>query len=527
MPEQIEKTKEPRSVIKLPESTLTIAQETGRFYHSLLDVYLSSGNKASKQGQTEHLLGDLPIHLQRLYKDGIEKLQKEFARNHTLIEAHRDHEVNYLLGRSMRKSGVEEEKIIEVLEKATPDKIRFIEFSPGVIFLQAEEDLYELIAREVGHKSAALTFKGREADEPSFILIQRLSGEKYLDEKGASIAEKRGLRHEFHHLIWNFLTRAGFVREAVEYHPGRNKAFAHFRSEVTAYIIEDEDLNTPDIFSLVYERRNKEIQVLADRTRVLLRTIIEVAKAKKIDHLVFLYPAMKARNFAEMRDNFISLLPLEGDVDLAVLQRLYFLWLEEKTGTDEKIVSESIIELLKRKNAGVPLEMMEMLASEIIHEEKTVWGNPYRPPVLGDLYRQSEPLGEFADSIGIKGFSREKALNTAINQKLLLPPETIAAIRETPLEMVNNIPLDKEPEAFCLAYISIWELEDEKKTEQYSQIINSSFIMRQAFDRVKEEIIQEFKKNYRSDFGYERANDERRKQVDKEVEGKIRLFNLL
>lgn len=388
--------------ITQPESAnilTTLAQANGYFYNGLLDIYLS--NDKDKQTKVTQLIENLPPHMRHLYAEGIRRFQEQLVLNNTLMEPFRGQEVAHLLSKVMEGSAMPDEIKTEVLEQATPDKIRFVEPSPGVFLLQADHNFYYYLTRKgiTSFDSSGIAMLGNADNEPSFMITR---SPDLTSEDTSLVAEKTSVRHEFHHIIWHFLDKSGFLRKADEATPELSTAFEHFRSELSAYNIEGRSVNEIDPYAMVYTKGSL-IQQQATRTKSLAYICTELAKIKGIDRSIFLYPVMTSSNFAELANKYVALTPLNKDIDIESANFLYSLW-TPRGGT----ISESIFELLGRKNAHIDLETMKQVA---IHRLSAI-----NIDNLGSFQYFADNLGRFAESMRISDFSIEEITDITLRR---------------------------------------------------------------------------------------------------------------
>jgi hypothetical protein len=84
--------------LEFTKNTNRIASETGNFYNSLLDTYLTNELPENRNRQITQLTETLPLHMRKLYGEGIKRYQDELTANHELLVPHKGAEVQYLLG---------------------------------------------------------------------------------------------------------------------------------------------------------------------------------------------------------------------------------------------------------------------------------------------------------------------------------------------------------------------------------------------------------------------------------------------
>lgn len=490
-----------------------LAQATGQFYNAFLDVYLSKRKGDAKSQQLEAAIAILPQEARALYKKGIDNFEEELAQNHRLLEQNRGDEARYLLRCLMTAEAKSDEQVAEVLEHLTPDAARYLEPTPGIAIIQVEHDLYDyLISVDiVSPNSHAIHFGSDNKGEPSFMILQRARLKKGLDEESESPADDVTVRHEFHHFVWNFLQRAKFVRESKEATPELSKAFDKFRNELCAYLIDGRNLNEIDPLALVYTE-DEEIQKIGNDAKYIAFICLELAKSHDIEPATFLYPAMTARSFQELKNNF-ALLALKEQPDATDLATVY------KLNWRNEALANNIAELLKIRSIKVSPKEMKEFARGVLESDKL--------SKLADLHFEVDRLGQYAQHLGLTGFPVITIGQTVLDERLTLPDETAKIILELPFEDTKHIPLNKNPEEFCLSFISFWNVDKEDIQNIYDQIINSSPEMRAAYDKVKKSIIENGLRYFKHEHGYERADDDKKRQIDQDQRRRIEFLENL
>ncbi len=511
MSQQVEpetpKAESERALTSALESKRKIAAETGKFYNSLLDTYLEVKTPEEQQTQITSLVESLPGPMKKLYGEGLGKLQEELNENHALLEQHRGDEVRYLLGAAMASEGRSAEEIEEIFQQI--DKAKFIEPSPGIAIIQAEKDFFRLLKEHgiVHAEGHAVNFGSDNRGEPSFLMIQRLSLEKSMAEDNGQAKANRSVRHEAHHFIWNFFQRRGdFLREVAESTPELTKAFRHFRNEVAAYIIEGRSVGDVEPELLTYTEDKKIIKLASD-ARDFATICVEVARQKGIDPQNFLYASMSSRNFAELKDDFATLTPLEK-IDQDDVAAIYSAW------AGNYRAAPKIVELLKRKKLTIPDNLIEEYGlSRMISTDVTS---------MGRIFSEMENIKRFAGTVKLDSIDEQAMVEKAARAKLSLPKETIDVVLALPREQVNNIPLGKSGEEFLESFVSFWSINQESARAAYKQIIDSSPTMRESFDKVRERVISEGAESYRDEF--KSSDDERKQKVESEIQERTRLL---
>ena len=488
------------------ETKRKVAAENGKFYNSIIDAYLESKTPEEQKEQTAKLVETLPGPMRKLYGEGLSRFQEELAENHALLEQHRGEEVQYLLSAVMRSDGKNDQEIQQVLEHT--DKTRFVEPSPGVAVIQAERDFFRLlkeygIVHTDGH---AAHFGSDNRGEPSFMMVQRMSLETSLAEDTSQTKENRSVIHEFHHFIWNFLERRGdFLREVNENTPELSEAFRHFRNEIAAYIVEGRNPSSVETDLLAYTN-DADISKMAADARDFSALCIEVAKQKGFDPQTFLYASMSSRNFAELKDGFTTLTPLDK-VDQESIAALYSAW------SSNYRASTKVAELLERKKVTIPPNLVEEYGL----------GRMVSPNLtsMGGIFSELESLKRFANVVNIDSIDERVLIEKIARARLPLPKETVEAIITLPREQAKDIPLGKPGEEFLESFVSFWNIDQESARAVYKLVINSSPVMRAAFEKVKGTINENGAKSYRDEF---KASESRKQQTESEIQERTRLL---
>lgn len=489
------------------EAKRKIAAETGKFYNSLIDVYLEVKTPEEQQEKIDQLINTLPAPMKKLYGEGLKRFQEELGENHKLLEQHRGNEVRYLLDTVMSSEGKSAKEMEQIFQQI--DKANFIEPSPGVAIIQVEKDFFRLLKEHgiVHAKGHAVNFGSGNRGKPSFLMIQRMSLEKSLAEDHSQANGNGLVRHELHHFIWHFLQRRrDFLREVSESSPELTKAFRYFRDEVAAHIVEGRGVGMIEPELLTYTE-DSEILKLASDARDFVTICIEVAKQKGIDPQIFLYACMSSRNFAELKDRFATLTPLEK-IDQESVAALYSAW------SDNYRATPKVAELLERKELAIPANLIEEYGlNRIVSADITS---------MDGIFSEVENLRRFAGAVKIDAIDERGLVEKAARTRLPLPKETVDVILGLPREQLNDIPLGKSGEEFLESVISFWCIDQESARVAYKKIIDSSSILRETFDQVRDRIISKGAESNRGEF---RSSDEARKQkIESEIQERTQLL---
>lgn len=497
-----------KDITPLMEAKRKIAEETGRFYNSLIDTYLEATTLKERRKKINLLLEGLSTPLKKLYGEGLKKLEEELSADYSLLEQHRGDEILYLLGSVMaseRRSPEEMEQIFQHIDKA-----KYIEPSPGVAIIQVEQDFFSLLKDHgiVLEEAHAIAFRSNNPSDPSFLMIQRLSLDKNVLEDSEQAKKNQYVRHELHHVLWNFLERRGdYLRNVAESSPERTAAFRFFRDEVAAYIISGRDIGSIDPDCLVYTQ-DKELLKIASDARDFVAICIDFGKKNNIHPQSFLYASMSSRNFTELKNNFTTLTPLEK-IDIQSVQELYDIY-SHRYGKASKIV-----ELIERKGLAVSGKVIEEAGLNYILSNQNIRS-------MGEVFSKIKNLKRFANEVTSDIIDEDGLLNKIAQVKLPLPKETIDVILKFSPEHLNTIPLGISGKEFLKSVVSYWNIQNESAYAMYKQILESSPVMREAFSQIRDEIITNGAESYRNEF--QSSDDEKKQQVEAEIAKRTRLL---
>jgi hypothetical protein len=499
-------------------SEQVLAQANGRAYNSFLDVFLDKNNKEARQQQLAEIIKELPQHARGLYERGLQTFQGELQANHTLLEAHRGEEEKYLINELISSRGKTQEEIAEVSSHITPDQSRFVEPTEGIGIIQVDDDLYDYLCKALGKtkRTDGICFTGDKEKSPSFIMVRKDSPEREHDEESLLLTQNLIVRHESHHLAWNFLERERFVREPQESSPELSKAFGYFRNELAAYIISGTSLTEIEANRMTYAD-DDSIQKLATDTKNLAHACMKIARGKGINSESFIYPAMISRNFAELKTNLLKLTPVDKQMREDTVSLIYKTW-------DGRIdILESIRLILAEKHATISPDVMLKVALDDLSNPKIYDGFT----CLRDIQREVDVLVKFSRGLAIEGLSADDLLMKTLRGKLPFSDESIKDILNMQKQIKENIPLVNESDKFTEKFVSMWGVEDDTKRAAYKQLINASPEMRSSFDNLKDEILTKGEREIKNEYGYNRANEDRRRQIDEMIRKRVELLKTL
>lgn len=498
------------------ETKTRLAQANGHFYNSLFDTYLSKSNGQNKNEQVAQLIEKLPQHAKGLYTKGVQLFQEELKANHALLEEHRGEEAKYLLSCVMNEEGKSKEEIDEVLKLIAQGKANYIEPTAGLAIIQVDRDLFSHLKTTkviTSKEASAVSLTSDTGENPSFMIVQIEKGKKTLDEEETSTQENKSVRHEFHHFLWNFLKRGEFLRTSNETTPELSKAFNYFRSEVIAYIIEGRSLIEIHPEALIYSS-DKDLLSLADKTKNFAQVCFEIAHKKGVDPSLFLYPTMTSRNFSELKENLLELTPIEKSIQLDTVSKIYDVWKERGLSLES-----SVKDVLRKKGVIIPTDIMHEFAIKRLQDIK------YRGefPALRDFQNVLDELIRFSSP---EVLSTNHLLAETLSGKLPFSDKIIKEILDMPRKISEDIPIINDPSKFIETFISLWGMKEERRAIN-SLLINATPEMRQAFDKLKDEIIARDEKGIRNEFNYDGADEAKKERIDADIKKRIDLLRTL
>ncbi len=481
----------------------TIARETGRAYNGFIDIYLEEGAADNKQEKINQLLESLPESMKKLYGKALATFNEELQLNNTILEKYRGAEAEGLLRAVMQYGGKTEEEMAEVFNNLHHTK--YVEPTKGVPIIEADNEFFNTllqngVAPEGGH---AVHFAADRQDA-SFMLMRK---SKPGTPEADSHAKNKWTRHEFHHFIWNFLTRSGFLREPKDNNPQFNEAFEHFRDELVAYVIQESGIQERDVAGALAYTTDKEIIKVATDTRNFVSLCIQLGRQKGMKWEHFVYPGMVSVNFEDVKEKYAAAVKVEKKLNRDTLETLYDFWLVNR---DDK----SLTDFIAQKQVEIPeSHLQEMALQKLLSSDLAT---------LGRLNDELGKIEKFATALQVVPFDRKLALSTIAKARLPLPPESLEVVLNAPVEATANLPLGKSGKELLTTVISIWGITDEKKRAFYKDLIHSSPDLLKQFKEILPEIISKGEISYRAEY---KANDEARAQrINQEVEQRKKLL---
>lgn len=501
------------NLAEVTPSKLELAQASGHFYNSLLDTYLSRGN--DKQEQIKNLVEELPVHARDLYQKGLETFAIELKENHELIAQHPEEEAKYLIGCVLGSESRDKSQIDEILSHITPDQAIFIEPTEGVGIIQVEHELYDYLvqAEVVTGRSEAIHFGSIAKGQPDFVIVRRHRKNIALNDESVDPSQNSSLRHEFHHLIWNFLQRGKFLREPQETTPELSTAFGNFRNELAAYIIDGRNLLEVDLDAMIYTS-DKDIHTIAGNSKALAYVCMELSRSKGVDLSQFLYPAMTSRGFDELNRGLTELTPIDEQVSVETTGTIYDIY-SKKNG-----LLENVKALLQDKNAAISPETVREVAMTrlLVAEENTT---------MRDIQSRADNLARFSQEVTGFVLPTNDLIVQALSEKFPFSEQAITDILKLPRQVRGSMPIVKDHASFIRSFVSMWQIDDETFRGAYAQIADSSPEMRSVFDELKMELIERDAKMIRGEYGYDKADDLKKAQIDNDIQRKSDLIRSL
>ena len=487
-------------------SKLELAQASGRFYNSLLDVYLSRGN--DKQTQIDSLVNDLPLHARELYQKGLKTFDIELQENHELIAQHPEEEAKYLIGCVLVSDSRDKAQVDEILSHITPDQAIFVEPTEGVGIIQVEHELYDyLVQAEVvtGH-SEAIHFGSVAKGQPDFVIVRRHRNNAALSDESVDPSKNTSLRHEFHHLIWNFLQRGKFLREPQEATLELSMAFGNFRNELAAYIIDGRNIMEVDLDAMVYTD-NRDIHKIAGSSKASAYVCMELARSKGVDLSQFLYPAMTSKGFEELNRGMVELTPIDEQVSVESASAMYDLYGKKNA------LLENIKAILRDKNVTISSETVREVAMTRLSMAE---GNT----TMRDMQSRADDLARFGQELTGVALPMDDLLIQTLSGKLPFSEQAIVEILKLPRKVRDSMPLVNDPTTFIRSFVSMWQVDDEDFRASYSQIADSSPEMRSVFDGLKAELIARDANMIRGEYAYDNAYEPKKAKIDGDIQRK-------
>lgn len=488
--------------------------EAGKLYKGILGTYLQSGDLQAKEQAITNLVNGASEAVQGFFREVPVRLSTALAKNHSLVVAHPGTEVEYLYNEVMDGADTPVNSRQRVLE-AIPGKTHFIEPTPGVAIVETEKDFFYLVQAEgVGHpESSAIAYLSDNPEQPTFAVVRRLALQQSLLGEGVSAFERSTARHEFHHLLWHFLQMGKAVPEVEETTPELTQAFRHFRDEIGAYILEERPFGEIDSEALVYTQ-DRTILQRAGQTNRLAWVAFDIGRRLGVEPDGFAFGALSARNFDEFTQNFLDLVPTEGVKPGKLIDDLYSIW------SSRRAYEQPVVDFIHRDRINITPESVISFSNARIQNYQPEYGGT---ATLAGLIDASEHLRNFAGHLGVDLPDISNAVFATAQSRMSLPAETITVLLSWPDPELMWTSLDRTPEEFIRSHVNIFAVRDEESVNLIRQLISSSPQMRQLFDSLRENLIEEGTKNYIQEMG----GPGRAERVKVELEKRVAILRTL
>lgn len=292
-----------------------LASETGKFYNDFLDILIKSKSISNQQKSIEKLINSLPIHMQKLYKKGVENFFDQVRENHKILEKHKNEENKFLMKEFVRQkiTNIKKDDLVKrfddfYTELSTLEQdSEYFEIIPGIPVLKIRKEIFD-------------TFYGSEKYSGELIITPELiffvttkNFDYYLD-----------MKHELNHLIFNFLKRSCYLRQEKQLDI---YGFERFREEIVGYILserfKDGDfvlnilLQAPEKFyGVLVGTKNKDILKKIRTISIFISKLIITGHTLNIKMYDFIYPCLISRNFEELLNNCKRLIPKDEHIAL-------------------------------------------------------------------------------------------------------------------------------------------------------------------------------------------------------------------
>ena len=207
----------------------------------------------------------------------------------------------------------------------------------------------------------------------------------------------------------------------------------------------------------------------------------------------------------QAKDSFSALTPIDK-IDQDGVAALYSAWVGNYRAAPK------VAELLERKKLTIPTNLIEEYGQRrMVSADLTS---------MGRIISELKNVKRFAGAVGLDQIDERSLIEKAARARLPLPKETVDVILALPREQADNIPLGKSGEEFLGSFVSFWNINQESARAAYKQIIDSSPVMREVFNKVREGIINKGVESYRGEF--RSSSHDRKQQVESEIQERIR-----
>lgn len=485
--------------VRPPEDLTNIATAYGNFYNALIDTGLTPQTDFAQKA--EQLIPNLPDSLQGIAKQQAQAITDGLTKNHALLKEHEGQEIPFILRLVMTKEGLEKSVIEEALEKAKQEGTMWYEEpTPGVPILHARHDFYDyLVTIGVLPDSSAMLAQYQDKTIPKFMVVKRWQYQE-AQELEKEAVENKSIRHETHHLYWNFLREKKLIPNNTEKDPQTQAGCNLFRNELMAYVI-TRTLRYEDIEHFVYT----DDSTIQQRAQAV-RRIAEMGVAQAVRHntspFKYLYAAIQGRSFDEIEALITQLTP-HGN-QLKALDAMYRFW------------TQSFPPSLLGFKGEKPTISKDALGDYLYYNLESV-----RFFSLAQLKIRFTQIEQFGRKNRISTAGLAQAYQDVLAIRLPLPKETVDLLTSLPISSLIDVPLGYNPDIFLAAFITIDNIHYKPIRDLYSQVINSSPVMREVFNRRLEELIQREKKTVLESGEYTQASNTKKEQMNKQLERRL------
>lgn len=481
-----------------------LALESGVFYVNVIDLYL--GNKEIRELTIDSKIERVPLHARNLFFEGLIRFEQQLVVNKNILDNYRGNEVNFLLSALIRASGKSKQETKKLIKEIRARGANFVEPIPGAAILEVSpEDYANLRIQDIIHKRSHAIYRTDERSGVSFCFVQSTKDDS-LTSSDVNMG-RWDVKHEFHHLLWDFLEKSGFARKADD--PEFPKAFRNFRDELAAYIVSDGNIMSIDIDLMVHDD-NPLAQNKAREIRNFFANLMHQGLRHGVKKEAYIYAVLSSRSFQDLLTNSLDITPAFEQITVSPLDELQKEFdkginlgligiLYEKYGRSVGFYDKQGRREFKRLIRKLNKNDLQF-SSDLIQEFITI--ELFRCPVsITDTKIKFDILKKFALTLDV--ILPQDFLDNLVREKLILPEETKDMILSFPLTLTMNAMPETEPEQFLRRYIRFderllkhYQLDDDTQSSEprwkaYKRIIDTNPIMRRAFEKVKEEIISE------------------------------------
>ena len=522
----------------VPSNFRALARAHGQFYNQVIDVYLEAGGTLQdKEAKIERLIDNLPGVVNTSFRAGYRKalvgLNQSLQKNHDLLEDFRrggvdalmtqivrvsedndhpadkliegfrpikeflyerfsqldrkDRDAIYFLSNTILRfhSGTFEEKkvllegVIKFYLSHKSDEVKpaeLVESTQGVFVMELEEDFYDfLVAQGIIFPSTAIALLGQSEKGVSFMYTQKA----YVQ---GSTLEKMAKRHEFHHLLWNFLGHNDFLRKNNIVDKEVGHAFERYRDEISAYLLDGANFRGGG-HGMTYSD-NPRIIEMAGNVGDYLDLMVRAGGIVGISRFDFIYSVMTSRNFDELKQKIADVF----DVN-AISHEILVVLLMSQNGNPYKILPEFL------QSHGV------ILSNSDLEEGVLKYVNSQKIGSLSRLDNLLERADQLSRSLGLRSpsaFIRTKVLSSQWNQ---LPRASVEQILTLPTIMYSSLPFNADSQEVEKHLLKWYTADDKLQFEGMRRVFLSSPEFIQVFLQSVDYEIKMGEEGYRKEVG--------------------------